>query len=168
MIYALVHYPAVDTRPIDQLRLKYDPQVGLIGPHITLMFPVPDPIGDKNLIRHLERVLSRWQPFSIHLQGFQISADDHLFLLIREGNSKIIRLHGEIYTDILAAYRTNDIPFVPHLTLGVLNKDQHERVLEEVKQLDMDYHCVLDKLHLVRVNDDRSKIVWSREFVLTE
>ena len=29
MIYSLVHYPEVDTRTIDQIRLRFDPQVTL-------------------------------------------------------------------------------------------------------------------------------------------
>jgi 2'-5' RNA ligase len=170
MIYALVHYPNVDTKDINQLRMKYDPQVELIGPHITLMFPVSESIGEENLVHHLENVLNSWQSFPIHLQRFQISSDDHLFLLLQEGNANIIRLHGEIYTGILADYRREDIPFIPHLTLGVLNKDsnEHDRVLIEAKHLGIHYYCVLDKLRLAKVNDDRSKIVWGKEFSLAE
>ncbi len=170
MIYALVHFPNIDTRKINQLRVKYDPQVELIEPHITLMFPIPESIGADNLIRHLVSVLRNWRSFPIHLQGFQVSSDDHLFLLLEEGRTNIIRLRREIYTGILADYQRKDIPFIPHLTLGVLNKgsNHHERVLKEAKQLGIDYHCVLDKLNLVKVNDDRSKIVWSKEFCLAE
>src|SRR5215212_5363262 len=133
MIYALVHYPNVDTTEIDQLRVKYDPQVELIEPHITVMFPVPVSKGEENLVHHLESVLRGWQSFPIHLQGFQISSDHHLFLLLEEGNANILRLHGEIYTGILTGYLRKDIPFLPHLTLGALNKDstEHDRVLSE-------------------------------------
>ena len=170
MMYALVHYPNVDTRHINQLRIKYDPQAKLIEPHITLMFPVSESIGDKDLIHHLKSILSNWQTFPIHLQGLQISSDDHLFLLIQEGNSRVIRLHDEIYTGILTDYWRKDLPFVPHLTLGVLKKESNEYslVFEEAKRLDIDYYCMLDKLHLVKVNDDRSKIIWSKELTLAQ
>jgi len=148
--------------------MKYDPQVDLIEPHITLMFPVSESIGEENLVHHLESIVSGWQSFPVHLQRLQISSDGHLFLLIQEGNANLIRLHSQIYTGILAGYRRDDIPFVPHVTLGVLNKDsiKHNLVLEEAKQLGIDHYCVLDKLHLVKVNDDRSKIVWSKDFQL--
>ncbi len=170
MIYALIHYPNIDTRHINQLRKKYDPQFELIEPHITLMFPVAESIGEEDLVHHLENVLSNRQSFPIHLQGYQISSDDYLFLLIREGSANIIRLHDEVYTGILADYWRKDIPFIPHLTLGVLNQTStnHGRALEEAQQLDMNHHCVLDKLHLVKGNDERSKIVWSKEFLLIE
>jgi 2'-5' RNA ligase len=170
MIYALVHYPSVESPRINQVREKYDPQVDLIAPHITLMFPVPESVGEDILVRHLERVLCNWQPFLIHLQGVQISLDDHLFLMLQEGNANVIRLHDEIYTGILVEYRREDIPFIPHVTLGVFeeNSSNHERVLEEAKQLGIDQSCMLDKLHLVKVNDDRSRIVWNKEFSLAE
>ena len=170
MIYALVHYPNVESPRIHQFRKKYDPQVDLIAPHITLMFPVPESVGEDTLVRHLESVLCNWQPFPIHLQGVQISSDDHLFLLLQEGNGKVIRLYDEIYTGILVEYRREDIPFVPHVTLGVSREDSsnHERVLEEAKQLGIDQRGVLDTLHLLKVNDDRSSIVWSKEFPLAK
>lgn len=166
MTYALIHYPNIDTNHINQFRREYDPLVELIEPHITLMFPVPDSIGRDNLVHHLENALAGWQPFPIHLQGFQVSWDDYLFLLLQEGNANIIRLHDEIYTGLLEEHWRKDIPFIPHLTLGVFSKGSTdlERALEEAKQLEVDHHCVLDKLHLVQVNDDKSKIVWSREF----
>ena len=165
MIYALLYYPNIESPHINQFRKKYDPLVDLIAPHITLMFPVPESIGEDNLVHHLEKVLCNWQPFQIRLQGVQISSDDHLFLILQEGNADVIRLHDEIYTGILIEFRRVDIPFIPHVTLGVFKEDSsnRERVLEEARQLGIDHRCVLDKLHLVKVNDDRSRIVWSKE-----
>jgi 2'-5' RNA ligase len=170
MIYALVHYPNIDIRRINQFRRKYDPQVELIEPHITVVFPVSESIGEDNLVHHFESVLGNWQGFPIHILECQISSDDYVFLLIKEGNADIIRLHDELYTGVLAGYLRKDIPFVPHLTLGVLNQSSmdRDRVLEEAEQLGLDYHCVLDKLHLVKVNNDRSKIVSSKVLLLRE
>jgi len=150
--------------------MKHDPQVALIEPHITLMFPVSESIGEDHLVHHLESVLRNWQSFPVHMQGCQISSDDYLFLLIQEGKTNVIGLHDKVYTGILADYWRKDIPFVPHLTLGVLNKKSTNRdyALAEAEELAIDYYCVIDKLHLVKVNDDRSKIVWSKEFLLAE
>jgi len=168
MIYALVHYPKIDVQRINQFRKKYDPQVDLIEPHITLMFPISESIGEGNLVNHLEHVLSHWQSFPIHLQGLEKSWDDYLFLLIQEGNDEIIRLHSEIYTEILTDCRKEDIQFIPHLTLGVFvkNESKYSEALAETQQLDLNYRCIVDKLHLVKVNDDKSQIVWSNEFSL--
>lgn len=170
MIYALVRYPNVDTRRINLFRKKYDPQVDLIEPHLTLMFPVPESIGENNLVHHLQSVLSGRQPFPIHLHGCQKSWDDYLFFMVQEGNADIMGLHSRIYTCVLADYRKADIPFVPHLTLGLFaeNVNEYSEALEEAKRLDLDYRCVLDKVHLVKVDNDRTQIVWNREFSLPE
>jgi len=170
VIYALVHYPDVYALGINQLREKYDPQAGWIAPHVTLMFPVPESVGEGNLVSHLENVLSGQRPFPIHLQGLQKSWDDYLFLLVQEGSANLVGLHDKIYTSILAGYRNENVAFIPHLTLGVFSEDAgaYALALEEARRLDLDYHCVVDRLHLVKVNDERSRIVWSREFSLSE
>jgi 2'-5' RNA ligase len=168
LIFAAVHYPHLDSQRINQLRRRYDPQVDLIEPHITLMFPVPESIGETNLVNHLESVLRGRQPFPIHLQGLQRSFDDYLFLMIQEGKADIIGLHNEIYTGVLANYRKGEIPYLPHLTLGVFanNAGEYSEALEAAKRLDLNYRSVLDKIHLLRINDDRTRIVWSQEFSL--
>lgn len=98
------------------------------------MFPVPESIGEDNLVHHLQRVLSRWHPFLIHLNGFQKSWDLYLFLTVQEGNADMISLHREIYTDVLVEYR-HDNPFIPHLTLGRFAENEHEfdEALEEAR-----------------------------------
>lgn len=169
MIYALVHYPDVDATGINRLREKYDPQAGWIGPHVTLMFPVTELIGEGNLVNHLASVLSGWRPFPIRLRGLQKSRDDYLFLTVREGGQNIAALHDDIYTGILAGYRNENMEFIPHLTLGAFSEDAgaYAQALEEARRLGLDYRCVVDKLHLVKVNDEKSRIVWSKEFSLS-
>src|SRR5437763_7326786 len=166
MVYALVYYPKIDVRCINQFRRKYDPQVDLIAPHITLMFPVPQLIARGNLVHHIDSVLRNWRSFPIHLQGLYKSRDSYLFLTVQEGSADIVSLHDEIYRGMLADYQREDIPFIPHITLGEFSKDENQylRALEEARELNLDYHCVIDKLHLVEINDDRSQIVGSKEF----
>jgi 2'-5' RNA ligase len=168
MLYAVVHYPDIDTHRINRFRKKYDPQFHLIGPHITLVFPFPAFISETDLTHHVESVLKNSAPFPIRLQGLQKSRDDYLFLLIREGNTGIKNLHTELYTGILAAYKREDLPYFPHLTLGsfsgvaVTDLD----ALEEAEQMEMDFHCRLDRLHIVKIDSEKTQIVWSRECLL--
>lgn len=167
MFYALVHYPAIETKQINQLRKRYDPQVNLIEPHITVVFPVPEVVGERRLFLHLEQVLRGWQPFVIQLRGLHQSADNSLFLLVQEGSSEIIRLHNELYTGVLAEFHRDDLPFVPHITLGSFSEDEHYRhALHEAEQLGFEYMSLFDRLHLVKVNGERSQITWSKEFLL--
>jgi 2'-5' RNA ligase len=168
MAYALIHYPAIDTAQINELRHKYDPQVDLLAPHITLVFPVLDSIGEAGLVAHIGNVLRNWRQFPLRLQGLKQSWDNCLFLLLQEGNAEVIHLHDELYTGMLAPYLRQDISYVPHVTLGSFADDAElcSQALSEAEHCPLDYRCVVDRLHLVRVNDDRSGIIWSKEFLL--
>jgi 2'-5' RNA ligase len=168
MIYALIHYPNIETERIDEFRRMYDPQVDLIKPHITLMFPVPEAIGEADLVNHLDRVLREHQAFPVQLVGLERSGDDYLYLLVREGKESVVDLHEHIYTGLLADYRRTDVTYIPHLTLGMFAARQNEfsGALEEATQLNLDYQCTLDRLHLVKIDFDLSRIVWNKEFCL--
>ena|SRR6266850_1416382 len=183
MFYALVHYPRIDTQQINEFRRRYDPHVDLIGPHITFVFLVPESIGEALLINHIDTVLSNWRPFPIHLKGLHKAWDHWLFLILAAGNEDVIHLHRDLYTGILAEYHRPDIEFIPHLGLGLfarrdanydirnprevsLDVENYSRALREAQELDFDYHCVVDSLHLVKISDDISKIEWSKEFHL--
>jgi 2'-5' RNA ligase len=167
MPYALAHYPAVELGSINRLRSKYDPQFHLIAPHITIMFPTPDSIGERNLVSHIEGVLRRWKSFPIRLKGLQQSWDEYLFLLLNKGAEDVIRLHDEIYTGLLSEYRDGVRQFIPHVTLGAFSAKRGERALalKEAERLNLDYECMLDRLDLIKVNDERSQIVWNKEFL---
>lgn len=183
MFYALVHYPNIDTRRINEFRRKFDPHFDLIEPHVTFVFLVPESVGEANLVSHLENVLRHWQPFPIHLKGLQKAWDHWLFLILAEGTDSITRLYRELFTGILASYRRADIEFVPHLGLGLfvrqdasydirnpqevpLDVEKYSQALKEAQQLGLGYYCVIDRLHLVKISDDISRIVWSKEFPL--
>jgi len=166
MLYALVHYPAVELGSINRLRSKYDPQFHLIAPHITIMFPTPDSIGERNLVSHIEGVLQGWESFPIRLKGLQQSWDEYLFLLLNKGEGDVIRLHDEIYMGLLSEYRNEVRPFRPHVTLGAFSakSEEYSQALKEAERLMLNYECMLDRLHLIKINDERSQIVWSKEF----
>ncbi|MBN3891747.1 MAG: 2'-5' RNA ligase family protein [Nostoc sp. JL31] len=168
MSYALVHYPNINTENINQIRQKYDPQVDLIEPHITLVFPIVESISKNNLILHIDSILSKWKTFAICLKGFQKSWDEYMFLMVEEGKVDMVKLHNELYTGILAEYFRENLPFVPHLTLGRFIKDTDKflQVLEEVQHLDLNYRCFVDKVHLINIIDEQRSIIWSQEFVL--
>lgn len=168
MIYSLVHYPNIDIHQIDLFRRKYDPQVDLIRPHLTLVFPVSEPIGENKLISHVQSVLRERHPFQVHLTGLHKSSDDYLFLLVDEGKEEIVDMHEHLYSDLLADHRQAELTYTPHITLGVFKqrRDEYQRAFDEAKQLDLNYRCVLDRLDLLKINDQRTQIVWSLQFDL--
>ena len=185
MFYVLVHFPDIDYSKINQLRRKHDPTYGVIDPHITLMFPVPASVGEGNLTQHLTTVLKSVKPFSIHMSGFVKSWDHWLFLTLKEGNSEIIQLYNQIYSGLLLSHKRSDIPFIPHLGLGLFTKkgtgytlldpkelefDQkrYKKALKEAESLDLNYKSQVDKVSLLKLNHDLSEIIWQKEIYLND
>jgi 2'-5' RNA ligase len=185
LYYALVHFPDIDTTHIQLIRKKYDPTADLIPAHITILFPVPDEIGEDALVHHINSVIEHWEQFPIRINGLFKSWDHWLFLTLKDGNAEVIRLHREIYTGILQPYHRTDIKFVPHIGLGLFiregvkydyknpkelefDEQKYELALNEANQLGLDFRCVLDKLHLITLLNDYSKIEVSREFLMGE
>src|SRR5215831_21017990 len=115
MIYSLVHFPNIDIARINQVRRLYDPQFDLIQPHITVMFPVPESVGEDKLIDHLRKVLCDTRSFPIQLQGLRKSPDDYLFLVVDKGKDDIVDLHSQINTGMLSDLSKTDLPYVPHV-----------------------------------------------------
>jgi 2'-5' RNA ligase len=174
MYFALIFYPQLDSgleESIEKIRRKYDPTVELSKLHITVLFPVPDAVGEEKLENHIEQVLTDWEPFGVSLGGFHRSYDHWLVLNVVEGGAKIKALYRELYTGILEEYRRDDIDFVPHVGLGLFVKDgsrydwdhpkeadfdrkKYEEALQQAKVLPLGSSCVVEKLYLVSIPDE--------------
>ena len=88
--------------------------------------------------------------------------------MVSEGKDAIVDLNAQIYTGVLSNLKKTDLPYVPHVTLGVFRDhgNEYEQALEAAKRLDLDYRSALDTLHLVTIDDQRTRVVSSREFLL--
>lgn len=138
MNYAVVNFPTVSLSNINVIRERYDPTWNIIQPHITLVFPFST-LSEHQVIEHLDLVIRTEKAFQIHLNGLTNSFDDYLFLLVKEGKQEVIKLRDKLYSGILTPYLRNDLPFIPHLTLGyfrskdnTFDKDLYEKAYTEV------------------------------------
>jgi 2'-5' RNA ligase len=165
--YAIVIYPDLDDNTkIQSFRKKYDPNFHLIKPHLTIVFPFSD-IDRKKLKEHISNIINQFGKFNLRLNGFKKSFDNWLFLLAKEGNYEIIKLHDLFYTGILNEYLKKDIEFIPHIGLGLFKNDDNYKTAEkEAEKLNLNYQCMVKSIHLIHLNDDFSKIDWSEEFFL--
>ena len=174
MYYTLSFYPQLPqdlAESIAAIRRKHDPTFGFTKPHITVLFPVPESIGERQLISHIQSVLIDWSPFEIRLGGFHKSHDHWLFLTLVEGEAQVKRLYRLIYTGILAKYRRDDIEFVPHLGLGLFMKEgtiydwdnpqetdfdqeRYEEALQQAKALPLHLSFRVEELQLTKISDD--------------
>lgn len=112
-------FPERGVRAIQRIRRRYDPTVTVVDPHITVLFPVPETVGEAELLSHLEEVCARRSSFEIELGGFHRSDDHWLFLTLSQGAQDIRSLYLDAYSGMLSKYRRDDIPFVPHVGLGL-------------------------------------------------
>ena len=171
MYYALVLYPRVDKTLIDEIRRKYDPPVDVIGPHVTVLFPVPERVGEEQLVAHIQHVLRDYARFEVSLGGFHKSPDHWLFLTLQKGGRGVKELYRALYTGVLAEFRRDDIAFVPHVGLGLFLKEgssyavdnpqecdfdaeKYETALREAEAIGVDWSSVVETLHLVKIPDE--------------
>jgi 2'-5' RNA ligase len=170
LFYCLSFYPRLSpelAESINAIRRVYDPTSGRFKPHITIIFPVHDSVGERSLISHVERVLSQWNPFEIRLGDFHRSRDHWLFLTLQEGKGKMKRLYKELYTGILAEYGRE---YIPHIGLGLFLKDgciydwsnpreedfdqaRYEEAMKHVKNLPLSESFLVETLQLTMISD---------------
>lgn len=170
MHYALVFYPEVDRLLVDDIRRRHDPTVDLIEPHVTVLFPVPERVGEENLVAHVDGALQNQAPFDVDLGGFHRSPDHWLFLILQKGNRAAKKLYSALYTGLLAEFRRDDLEFIPHLGLGLflkkgatynwndprtsdLDLESCQAVQREVEARGAGWNSVVDTLHLVTIPD---------------
>lgn len=185
MYYALVNYPQIPLEKINPLRQKYDYSYPGISAHITIMFPIPvEEVSEPILTEHLNTILGRWKSFDIHLKGFEKAVDHWLFLGVQEGHDEIVRLHDEIYTGPFEKYLRPDLPFIPHIALGFFGKqgsnynlenptivefdeEKYIKAVDESGRLNLDFKTRLDKVNLIKIENDLQTIVENTEIKLT-
>jgi len=171
MYYVLLIYPEVDADLVGRIRRRYDPTVDVIGPHITVVFPVPESVGRERLISHVQPVAGDCRPFEIRLGGLRRSRDHWLFLTLTQGSESARRLHRLLHTGVLAEFRVADRDFVPHLGLGHFMREGATYDWENPREEDFDaerYEAAvreaqplldgpaerIDTLHLVTIPDE--------------
>lgn len=185
MLHAVVFKPKIDQSKINAFRAKYDPHANLIDPHITLVFPINENSIDKQaLIKHIENVLCKEKAFKIHLQGLEKSWDHWLNLILKDGNNDVIRLHDQLYTNVLAPFLRKDLRYTPHVGLGLfvsnssqynvtdptlrtLDKEKYKMALQETETINFDYWTVLNNLELITLDDKATTIIDQQQFMLS-
>ena len=167
MRYAVVIYPELeDASKIQELRRKNDPYFDVIGPHITLVFPFPEMDRDV-VVNHVTKILRDLNPFNIRLKGLTKSFDSWLYLIIEQGNEKVIDLHDRLYSGILEKYLRTDIPYIPHVGLGLFKTDEEYRVAErKARALNLAFECSIRSISIIHLDDDLSEILWTKELPL--
>lgn len=122
MTHAVVAFPVLapaDRAWIDDVRARHPNPP--IAPHVSLVFPHAAP-DDAALVAHVRRCAGPKIAcvFRCCIAMPEPDGRASLFLVPDEGFAAIARLHDALYTGLLAGELRHDLPFVPHLTLGVV------------------------------------------------
>lgn len=106
---------------IEAFRVAHDPQHGVLAAHFTLAFGMAvDLIAWQPQV---QAVASTTAAFGFVLRHALLFASNegraHVFLVPDEGASQVARLYGALHHGRWAEYRRMDIPYIPHITVGV-------------------------------------------------
>lgn len=126
-LYTLA-YPSLsgaDLDAIETIRREHDPQSAMIGAHFTLAFGC-DAVAADVYAAHVQGVSQSMPAVSFDCRYAMLNVDArsglaYAYLVPDEGYSGLSRLHDALYQGPLARHLALDIPFVPHITLGVFH-----------------------------------------------
>jgi len=182
MYYALVHYSQIIHEDFQSFRRRYDPYAALLPEHITFIHPVPESIGRTKLEKHIENVIGSWKPFKAHFCSLEKTWDHWMYLGAKEGHDLVVELHDKLYEGILSPYLREDLPFYPHIGLGLFSKEgydfdnptakltldeeKYRQARKEFVDLRFDLWCTIDKLTLVKVNAEYTECTDIRSFMI--
>ena len=182
MYFALVYYPRIEHKGFHSFRQQYEPYSELLPEHVPFVYPVTDTIGKKKLEEHIEKVLDTWKPFDVHFCTLEKSWDHWLYLGAKEGHDFVVKLHDDLYEGLLSPFLRKDLPFYPHIGLGLFSKEAYDfsnptaeltldeerytKAFKAFEELEFDLWCTVDKLTMVQVNTALTESTDLREFLI--
>jgi 2'-5' RNA ligase len=112
---------ADDARFVAAIRASHDRQVGVIGPHFTLMFGL-DALDEAGYVDHVRTIAASTAAFPFTCFETEPDVDDEgvgvVYLVPDLGRGEVIALHDRLYTGPMAPHLRQDIDFVAHITIG--------------------------------------------------
>jgi 2'-5' RNA ligase len=148
---ALVWFPSLaDAGAVATYRARHDPRAELIAPHVTFVFPFRCSLTTLQIQTHAKRVVRCWPQLPVTFQGVDPYLDQYLFLRVRYGGAAVMELHQQLYRGILAPFLRDDIPYVPHLTVGrTTSREDLRLAMADAWMLDHPLSDTLRELTLV-------------------
>ncbi|HFK1762754.1 2'-5' RNA ligase [Bacillus wiedmannii] len=145
---------------IENIRQKYDPLFGLIPPHITIVFPFKSDISDDELKSHILNLSKGVGKIEIEFANRITSVGNYLFLEVEGGKVQIEELHDLLYTEALLQFLKEDIPYIPHVTVG--RKESAELAAEVAKDIPSfpeKLQCVVDRISVEPIGENGESII---------
>ncbi len=171
MNIAIVSYPSLDDGDrqwIETFRARHDPQAGRVATHFTFVFPID--MNPGMVEGELPAVARSTSPISISIRRSKlvqnaVGGGIGVFLVPDDGREEIEALHDRLYAGVLRPYLRTDIPYIPHLTIGVAqNLADAERLMDELAMGSRVIRGTLTGMDLVDLQAARIQTVVSYRF----
>jgi 2'-5' RNA ligase len=163
---ACVAYPTLDEshhRWIESFRARHDPQASRIGAHFTLIFPAE--LTAEPVVEHISAILrsARSIPFVVRRAEpvpDLIAGGSQVFLVPEEGRDEVVALHDQLYGGLLRPFLRQDMPFLPHITVGgSATFEQCQRLADELNREHLAVPGVIERVDLIEVTNEGVKPV---------
>jgi 2'-5' RNA ligase len=158
--HAIVGYPQMsesDRAWIESVRSRHDPQAARLPAHFTLVFPAA--LAPDTIVEHVSTIARRTPAIPFALRDVVAVPDafaegGHVFLVPDEGRAAITALHGLLYDGPLRAFLREDVPFVPHVTVGAApDLARCEELREEIARAGRAVEGTIRSLDVVEIAD---------------
>jgi 2'-5' RNA ligase len=116
-------FPAPTLAWLQDLRARHDPkQFRLVAPHVTLIFPSWT-LPEDSFVAHVSSCLQGVRGTPVAFSSTQVFRDPArgaalVYLVASVGSDWLNRIHVKLNAGPLAAECRQDIPYVPHITVG--------------------------------------------------
>ncbi|EHL98365.1 hypothetical protein HMPREF9103_01605 [Lentilactobacillus parafarraginis F0439] len=127
---------------IQDVRKEIDPLYPHIRPHISLVFPFDSAAPDHDLIDQLSTTLASFPSFDATFS--RVTGDPrsgYIWLAANKGRAEIQSIHDQLYSNpLLAPFKRNDLPYIPHITIGQVQSRKQAQI--EISKLQLKgFHC---------------------------
>lgn len=157
---AIVWFPPFPMdAPIEPFRRRFDPMADALPAHVTLVFPFPTNLTVIQLASHIRRIVGNWPSLPVSFRDIEGILDEFVFLMVRDRADAVVALHDKLYRGVLKAYLRDDIPYLPHVTIGRATGNpsgfrfdaMHDMAIRDVRG---EWRCVLRELAIVTLHPD--------------
>ncbi|HGP3674191.1 TPA: 2'-5' RNA ligase family protein [Bacillus pacificus] len=145
---------------IENIRQKHDPLFEVIPPHITIVFPFKSNISSDALKSHILNLSKGVGKIEVEFANLITNVGNYLFLEVEGGKEQIEELHDLLYTEPLTQFLKEDIPYIPHVTVG--RKESAElaaEVAKDIPSFPQKLQCVIDRISVERIGENGESII---------
>lgn len=157
---AIVWFPEFpDGAPVERFRRRFDPAGEALPAHLTLVFPFATSLTVTQVASHVRRAVANWPIVPVTFRDVEGILEEYVILMVRERAEAVIALHDRLYRGVLQAHLREDIPYLPHLTVGRVAGSPSGAGYEEMyaaaaRELRGEWRCLMRELAIVTTDPD--------------